>query len=95
MKKVIPNNETIRHLCHLFGATEYYLLIKDGTPKYVVAANIPHTSETELSKELSSWCGIEISAISTSSKDSALVAKAKTQGTALHNSALNINLIEE
>jgi hypothetical protein len=95
MKKVIPNNETIRHLCHLFGATEYYLLIQDCMPKLVVVANIPSTKEKALAEELSAWCGVDISAISASSKHSSLVAKAIKEGTALHNSALKINLAEE
>jgi hypothetical protein len=95
MKKVIPNNETIRHLCHLFGATEYYLLVQDESPAYVVAANFPIKKEDELSKELSSWCGIKILAISTSNKDSRFIATVKEQGVALHNAALRITLIDE
>ena len=55
---IIPNTETVRHLCHFYGASQYYLLAGTETQKPALATDVKNTEQ--LSNELKSWCGMDI-----------------------------------
>jgi len=86
-----PNNETIRHLCHLFGAKEYFLSMQ---PECVmVICDVSPEKLQVLEKELTAWCGMNINAKHLHSNEP-IVIKALETAKALHNSEIHINLVE-
>ena len=90
--KIVPNTETIRHLCHFHGGSQYYLLAGTKNRKPILVTNVQ--DKALLAKELQSWCGMVIDIFDT--KDQTPDAlEALKQGTALHLAAENISLTEE
>jgi len=87
----IPNNETIRHLCHFYQGTKYYLLMPENQTNPIVVSDVANLSV--LKQELRSWCGMEIEVFSLDD-DCPEVALAIKTGLALHKVAEHMNLGE-
>jgi hypothetical protein len=87
----IPNNETIRHLCHFYHGTEYYLFMPSNNRNPIVVTDVKDL--TRLKQELKSWCGMEIDVFSPHD-DNTLVTQAIRQGLALHRVAEHMNIGE-
>lgn len=90
--KIVPNTETIRHLCHFYGGNQYYLLAGNETRNPILVTNVE--DKNLLAQELQSWCGMVIDVFDTSdSSNNAL--QAIKHGIALHQVANTMSLTEE
>ena len=87
----IPNNETIRHLCHFYQGTKYYLLMPENQTNPIVVSDVENLKV--LKQELKSWCGMEIDVFALND-DCPEVAQAIEKGLALHQVAEHMNLGE-
>lgn len=90
--RCIPNNETVRHLCHYHGASQYYLLADKQLTETVLVTDVK--DKELLREELRSWCGMEILVFDIKEPDPK-AAQAIKQGIPLHLAADSINLIEK
>ena len=87
-----PNTETVRHLCHFYGATKYYLLTDKEYSKPILVTNV--SNPKQLVEELRSWCGMDIEVFNTSDQCHK-ATQAISKGTPLHLAAENMKLSEE
>ncbi len=89
--KIIPNTETVRHLCHFHGGNKYYLLAGNQSTRPILVTDVKNLEL--LSSELKSWCGMNIDVYDTKSLDDKAINTIKS-GVPLHLAAENMNLTE-
>ena len=88
----IPNTETIRHLCHFYHATEYYLFMPKNEALPILVTDVD--DHKHLRSELKSWCGMDIEVFHPDHRCTK-VAQTIKEGMALHRAAENMDLVEE
>lgn len=87
-----PNSETVRHLCHFYGGTKYYLLSSKEYTNPIIVCDIDNIEL--LAKELKNWCGMKIDVFNIENKNSKAL-KTISKGIALHRASENMTLAEE
>lgn len=89
---MIPNTETVRHLCHFHGGSRYYLSAGTTLIKPTLVTDVKNLNL--LTTELQSWCGMSIDVFSTEATNERAIYTIK-HGTALHLAADKMKLTEE
>jgi hypothetical protein len=87
-----PNHETIRHLCHFYKGTEYYLFVPDNDEAPILVTDVKDLEK--LKQELISWCGMEIEVFNPHHCCSKVTLTLQ-KGIALHRVAEHMDLVEE
>jgi len=87
-----PNTETVRHLCHFHGGSQYYLLAGSTLKSPVLVTDVKDLNL--LATELQSWCGMSIDVFSTEATNERAIYAIK-HGSALHLVADKMKLTEE